>query len=235
MSVSLIYFANVLGSTAGPIITGFILLDELSFSNNVRILSILTLLASVSVFILSEKSGKYRTLAILSFVGIIGFEFVVHKSLYNHLYEKLYFKHNYHSNKEFTKTIETRSGVINIAAEKSGGDIIVGGGTYDGRFNTDLVADTNIISRAYMFAALHPNPETVLEIGLSGGAWGIVISGYKKVSSLDIVEINSGYIELVASYLPYINLLRNPKVNIHLDDARRWLLRNPKKNSTSLL
>ncbi len=234
-SVSLIYFANVIGSTAGPIITGFILLDQMSFTNNVRLLSLLTLLSALAVFFASGKILRFRVVSIAAVIGLIAFEFFIHQHLFNNMYEKLFYKHEYNSTKTFIKTIETRSGVINISPEKTGGDVIVGGGQYDGRFNTDLVADSNVISRAYMFAALHPNPTAVLEIGLSGGAWGSVISGNDKVKSLDIIEINPGYIDLVANYSPYKDLFNNPKIKIHLDDGRRWLIRNPDKKFDFIL
>lgn len=228
-SVSFVYFANVIGSTAGPIVTGFILLDLLSLSENVRLLSALTLLAALFVFLFSVTEARRRMLAVFLVAGLVAIELFVHTPLYAHLYEKLYYKQSFSAAAPFKKTIETRSGVINLAAGEAGADIIIGGGKYDGHFNTDLVRDTNSIARAYMLAALHPNPKNVLEIGLSGGAWGTVISKYPKVSSLDIVEINSGYIELVRNHSPYAELLSNPKVQIHLDDARRWLLRNPEK------
>lgn len=234
-SVSFIYFANVLGSTAGPIVTGFILLDQLSFTENVRLLSALTLISALGVFLISEKSLKQQALAVAGALTLTGFEVFLHTPLQSHLYEKLYYKEKYSQSPKFKKTIETRSGVINVASDESGADIILGGGKYDGHFNTDPVADQNSIARAYMLAALHRNPASVLEIGLSGGAWGTVISSYPKVKSLDIIEINSGYIDLVAHHSPYQELLIDPKVQIHLDDARRWLLRNPDKKFDVIL
>ncbi len=236
LSVSLIYFANVIGSTAGPIVTGFILLDLLSFKDNVRVLSLLTLLAAISVFLVAVKSNKSRALSVVALLGIIGLEFFVHQPVYSNLFERLYFKQKYDSTKKFVTTVENRSGVINILPDKDGGgNTIIGGGQYDGRFNTDLVVDSNTISRAYMIAALHPNPQEVLEIGLSGGAWGTVVSNYPKVQSFDVVEINPGYVDLLSSPSPYENLLKNPKVKLHVDDARRWLLRNPERKFDFIL
>src|SRR5205085_5952582 len=92
---------------------------------------------------------------------------------------------------------QNRSGVI--AVEKRPlADIIYGGGIYDGRFNVDpMVRDNwtdywsvNVIERAYMVAALHPEPAEVLEIGLSSGTWTRMLSDHQAMRHLTVVEIN---------------------------------------------
>ena len=45
--------------------------------------------------------------------------------------------------------------------------------------------------------------------------------------SLDIVEINPGYLTLIPRYAMVRSLLQNPKVQIHIDDGRRWMLAHP--------
>ena len=44
---------------------------------------------------------------------------------------------------------------------------------------------------------------------------------------MDIVEINPGYLQLIADYPMVSSLLRNPKVRIYVDDGRRWLVAHP--------
>jgi hypothetical protein len=44
---------------------------------------------------------------------------------------------------------------------------------------------------------------------------------------MEIVEINPGYLELIARYPMVQSLLRNPKVHVTVDDGRRWLLAHP--------
>jgi spermidine synthase len=86
-----------------------------------------------------------------------------------------------------------------------------------------------LIDRAYLFAALHPCPRSVLEIGLSSGSWARVLADDPDVESLDIVEINPGYLKLLPRYREIGSLLEDGRVHIHIDDGRRFLLRNPKK------
>jgi spermidine synthase len=107
--------------------------------------------------------------------------------------------------------------------------MVYGGGAYDGMISTDLVNDRNLIIRAYAVSALHPAPRHVLMIGLATGAWAQVIANHPQVESLTIIEINPGYLQLVAKYPQVASLLSNPKVRIVIDDGRRWLTRNDRQ------
>jgi spermidine synthase len=44
-----------------------------------------------------------------------------------------------------------------------------------------------------------------------------------------MVEINPGYLRLIPLHPEVARVLRNPKVEIIIDDGRRWLLRNPQR------
>ena len=125
----------------------------------------------------------------------------------------------------FRHLVETRSGVVGVSQDGT----VYGGGVYDGRFNTDLVHDTNGIFRAFAIVGVHPKPSEVLMIGLSSGSWAQVIANCAGVAHLTIVEINPGYLRLIGQYPAVAGILRNPKVQIEIDDGRRWLVRNPHK------
>src|SRR5205823_4284453 len=75
--------------------------------------------------------------------------------------------------------------------------------------------------------ALHSQPKDVLEIGLASGSWSRVITAYEPVEKLTSIEINPGYLKLIAEYPEQATLLLDPKRNIYIDDGRRWLLRHP--------
>lgn len=126
----------------------------------------------------------------------------------------------------FHQVVENRSGVLAVRHEP-GGDVMYGGGIYDGRFNVDPVTNSNEISRAYAMAVLHPRPRRVLVIGLSTGSWTWVVAAHAAVESMTVVEINRGYEELIAAQTPQRDILRDPRITIHYDDGRRWLVRNP--------
>ena len=220
-SLSWIYFANIIGATAGPLLTGFVLLDSYSLQQNMLFLCLVTLCLSAFVWISSRLSLTFKTFIVLSIALAITGTVVAYHSVYSHLLENLHFKDR---NKDYKYLIQNRNGII--AVESGNPDIIYGGGVYDGKFNTDPVHDTNIISRAYMVAALHPDPAEVLDIGLSSGSWARVIANNPAVKKLVIVEINPGYLGIIKKYPEISSVLDDPKVAVHIDDGRRWLNRN---------
>jgi spermidine synthase len=119
--------------------------------------------------------------------------------------------------------VENRSGIITVTTDGT----VFGNGMYDGRFNTDLKHDSNGIVRPYALNLFHPAPGQVLMIGLSSGSWAQVIANDPEVASLTVVEINPGYLALIAKEAEVASLLSNPKVAIVTDDGRRWLRANP--------
>lgn len=226
--VSWIYFANIIGSTLGPIVTGFILLDILSFEKNTLFLTILSFALSFTLWIFSiEKFSLIKTYQPIIFIGTIIVLLNFHK-LYYHLFEKMQYQEWYWG-QPLKHIIQNRHGIISTIEEKEGDDVVIGGGLYDGRFNYTLSHNRNMIDRAYAIAGLKPDADTILEIGLSSGSWTNVLTFYKNLKSLDVVEINPGYIHLIKQYPSHIGILSNPKVKIHINDGRRWLSRTNKK------
>ena len=131
----------------------------------------------------------------------------------------------YRSALRFRQIVETNSGVIAVTQDKT----VYGGGIYDGKFNVDPKHDTNRIVRAYALSSFHPAPKEVLMIGLSSGSWAQVFANHPQVEKFTIVEINPGYLRLIPMYREVASVLENPKVNVVIDDGRRWLLRNPRR------
>ena len=124
--------------------------------------------------------------------------------------------------------IENKHGVIHtVSMPGRSDDVIFGGNIYDGRFNTSIRDDTNGINRVYLMAALHPRPTRVLVIGMSGGAWTQVLRGFPGVESIDVVEINPAYLDLMRRYPLVASVLDDSRLKVHVDDGRRWLKRNP--------
>jgi spermidine synthase len=119
--------------------------------------------------------------------------------------------------------VETRSGVVTVSRWGA----VFGGGAYDGRISTSLTDDRNATVRAYAVAAVHPRPRRVLMVGLATGAWAHVLAQMPGVESLTVVEIDPGYLRLIAKYPEVSGLLSNPRVRIVIDDGRRWLSRHP--------
>jgi spermidine synthase len=221
-SLSYLYGANIVGSTFGTLLVGYILMDYLS----VYTISILLLLggaffaAAVFVAFLRPRFRLRPGFALA--VTAMFLMMVVTRPLFRTLYDRLLFKDKYPAS-HFQEIVETRSGTIGVTP----GGTVFGGGVYDGRFNIDLLHDVNIVLRPFALSAFHPAPRRVLMIGLGSGSWAQVVANHPQVESLTVVEINSGYLKLIQERPTVTSLLSNPKVRIVIDDGRRWLLWNP--------
>ena len=222
-AMSWLYFANILGATFGPLLTGFYLLDLYSMEGNVVILSGLTILLLLGILAVIPKSITYKMRTISMVGGLCLLAWGSHESLYERHLEKIQF--NNLVSEPFRYILENRAGIITV--EKNNPDIIFGGGIYDGRFNTSPILNKNLVDRAYMVAAMHRKPTRMLEIGLSSGSWGKIFVDYEAIQHISIVEINKGYPEVIKRYPEISPVLQSPKVKLYFDDGRRWLRNHP--------
>ncbi len=226
-SISWIYFANIVGSTAGPLLTGFILLDVATLQTNLLVLTLLT--AGVGTVVLLISGGPLLTrVVVLALLGIgMAIYLVNEHAWFGKILEKLHYKHQFRPDREYKYVIENRNGIIAIENGPKFGDPIYGGGAYDGRFNLDPVSDGNGITRVYLLAALHPKMDEVIVIGMSGGAWVRALTMHPDIKKITVVEINPGYVAAMKNYPEIAKALDDPRVTLHIDDGRRWLNRNP--------
>jgi spermidine synthase len=211
--ISHLYMANILGSALGSLLTGFFLADWLDLR---RISVALGVIAAGFVIAAARGFGVGRLRWML--VVAIGLG-AVHLALPNRWIYGIQID-------QFTPivaAVENRSGIITVDGDRD----VYGNGIYDGQFNIDLIHDTNDIWRAYSLGLYHPDAKKVLVIGMSSGSWSQVVANMPGVESVTIVEINPGYAELIARQPDIASLLTNPKVEIIVDDGRRWLRRNP--------
>lgn len=218
-SMSRVYAANIAGSTLGPLATGFILLDVMPLDRAFQFIGVGTLLVAAACMAHASRPAALATGTAALGAGALAL--LMPPQLLPGL-----IRPTLGENQALGPIIETRGGIVHtITAE--GGEQIFGGNVYDGRINTDLRVNSNGINRAYILAALHPNPKRILVLGLSGGSWARVLSQFPGVEKIDAVEINRGYIELINNHPEVSPILSDPRISIEIDDARRWLSRHP--------
>lgn len=220
-AVSYLYLSNIIGSTLGSFLVGFVLMDALSLKQ----LSVFLALGGIALglALVLGLEGTRPVFVISAAGAFVLLILLTAGPLFDQAYERLQYKNEYRPQKRFAQVIENKSGVIAVSPDGT----VYGGGMYDGRFNVDPTHDTNLISRAYALSSFHSAPKEVLMIGLSSGSWAQVIANHPQVEKLVIVEINPGYLGLIREHAQVAGILRNPKVEIVIDDGRRWLLRNP--------
>lgn len=231
MRTALLYLANIVGSASGSILTGFILMEHISLVG----IGVALVCAGLSCAVLlnawlplSRQTRRWHAgaAAALWVLAVVALPVSSRGVL-----EALLWKDAPDPKGPFAHVIENRSGIIAVDREGA----VYGGGMYDGRFNVDLRNDTNGIIRPYALNLFQPHSRDVLMIGLSSGSWAQVIANNPEVRSLTIVEINPGYVDLVARMPAEASVLSNPKVRIVTDDGRRWLRMHPERRFDAIV
>jgi spermidine synthase len=227
-SVSRVYFGNIMGSTLGPIVTGYFLLDFFTVDKSCLIIAALSLL--LALLCAARAARRIAPFAGGAAVVALSWTLVATHSAFVSTAARtwMYTGETPDRTGTISHQIENKHGVVHtVSLPSRSDDVVYGGNMFDGRINVDLHHDTNGIARVYLIAALHPKPARVLVIGLSGGAWTKVLSGFEGVERIDAIDINSGYVELIAQYPQLASILTDPRVHVQIDDGRRWLRRHP--------
>lgn len=232
---SRVYMLNVAGAALGPIITGYILLEYFGLTQVFPLLG--SFLAAVAVIAFFMFGGVERKFLLGSFAALaVSMSCLTYINTFSP-----------HALVELLGVVkgpivavnESRHGVIAISRAKfvdgEMDDIVYGGNVYDGKTNVDLVRNSNGLERPLALHVLQPNAKRVLILGLSIGSWLTVVEGFPGIEIIDVVEINPGYIELAQSYAPQMRALKDPRVSLVVDDARRWLRFNPEKKYDLIL
>jgi spermidine synthase len=230
--LSLLYLSNIVGSTLGSFLVGFILLDHFSLQETSMILLLLGVATATALAQLSRPRLPKVTFAV-GYATCVAVA-IGQGPLFTGFYERLLFKTEPGNAIKFSELVENRSGTIAVLPDsKEFGyptRIVYGGGACDGQINTDVMHDSNALVRPYAVLGMHAKPENVLVIGLSTGAWAQIVANDQDLREVTIVEINPGYLRLIAKYPQVRSLLKNPKVHIVIDDGRRWLVAHPDRH-----
>ena len=167
--MSKVYFGNIIGSTLGPIVTGYVLLDRLSLDDCLLLVGCCTGVLSLLC------AGRARTFAVgLASLAIIapvaalawpGPATMVHSIA-------MATDGSLVPGTTITHIVQNRHGIVHTVTKSNGTpETILGGNVYDGQVNVNMARNHNLLDRGLVLLAMHPDPERVLVIGLSTGAW----------------------------------------------------------------
>ncbi len=221
--LSYVYLANIIGSSAGSLLTGFVFFDIWPLRTTGLAVALVGLALVGALVLLSDLGGARRSQYLVA-SGVVAVLLVaLTPRAYDRIWERLLYKENFRDDTKFAEIIETKSGVITVTQDGT----VYGGGAYDGRFNTSIRSDRNGIMRAYGIGAMHAAPKRILMIGLASGSWARVLQHLPGLEHLTIVEINPGYTQLIEAHPEVRGVLHDSKVEVVIDDGRRWLNRHP--------
>ncbi len=213
--ISNVYFCNVFGSALAPLLISFIALDYLSTQQVYLFICLITLLITCLCIENKKTQLIYAVFTIIPIFLMTLPEKIFHEFSKNSYQEKTY----------PSLVLENKHGIIQVYNTKED-QVVFGANVYDGKLNTNIFHNSNGIDRAYLLTALKPQAEHVLVIGLSTGSWAKVLSLMPSIKKMTIIEINPNYIELIKMHPEVRGLLDDPRVEVVIDDGRKWLKRN---------
>lgn len=221
--VSYVYVSNIVGSAVGSLGIGFVVMQYAGLRSVSIGLGLLAVLLGVVVLLFNKGKLQMPPVWASALVLVSLTAIPVSSGFYSLLFERLVFGNRTEARVPFVQVVENRNGVIGVTQDAA----VFGGGVYDGHFNVNPIPDPNFVIRIYALSAFSPDPRKVLVIGLASGSWAQILANHPQVQSLDAVEINPGYLQLIPKYPVVSSFLRNPKVHVYVDDGRRWLLAHP--------
>ncbi len=220
--MSYLYFSNIVGSAAGSWMVGFVLMDFWTLRWISVFLALLGAGIAVALSGAAQLRRRERTNAFLLAAGLSVAVMLSSRPLFATIYGQMQSKQDWgQPGTRLTDIVENRSGVITVDEDGA----IFGGGVFDGWMTTDI-RETDQLMRPLALSFFHPSPKQVLVVGMSGGAWSEIIANHPQLEKEVIVEINPGYLEIVRRYPQVTPLLHNSKVELVIDDGRRWMFRH---------
>lgn len=237
---SRVYITNVAGAALGPLVTGYVLLEFLTITQTFAFLaSVIFLLACAAgwVYGLGRKLMVQGCALLCLGLTLVGTYWAWSDA---HAFARS-MAIKYGDPEPVVMIHENRHGIITITESPNVGGqtfvdyLVYGGNVYDGKVNVDLERNTNGLERPLALHVLQPEAKRVLILGLSIGSWLAVVQGFPGVEQIEVVEINPGYVNLARQFEVQRKALEDPRVRLHIDDARRWLQYHPQEKYDLIL
>lgn len=218
--VARVVVAVLFGAALGPLVTGYVLLDVESIEHVILMVALAGLGLAQALWLAAPERRRRAGVTVFSLAALGAL--MVQREAFASFLERVHFGPGSRQERYATVT-QGRGGVVGVTPDgREYRD-----GLYDGAFTIDSESAAPSHGRAFFVPALHRAPRTVLLIGLGTGAWARVLAAARGVESLTIVESNPAILDAVWHHPGIATVLDDPRVRLHLDDARRWLVRNP--------
>jgi spermidine synthase len=250
-SIGFAYAVNTVGSLLGPFVAGFVLLPLLGNEASLKVVAGLQLAVSVAIAALMfcRETGDRRQLGLMAATAVAGLLLCLYFPSWNHRQLSI----GKYNDFEEIRPLLSRTGWLEALFQGSRemekvdkGELLyygdgIGGFTSVVKY-TDALGNTNLAmansgktdasSRqdmetqtllAHFPMLCHPNPQSVMVIGLASGITAGEVLLY-PVAGLDVLEINPQVVEANRFFNPWNNhVLADHRTRLILQDARAHL------------
>lgn len=244
-AVGSVYLANIMGATAGSLATGFVALHWGGTEWTLRLLFLLACLTAALALTAGERAAgasrrlPYRRAAALATLALAGVLLLPGRG---RLLAALHYAA--FPTVEF-RAAEDRSGVVALRRQREiisfqaesrivGIERLLIDGAAHGQFepgDPEVARDWGV----EMALAAHPAPRRVLSVGLGDGKMAASVIASPAVERLVVVELNAVLSRVLDSTAQGRAVAASPKLELIVDDGRRWLLANPQERFDLIL
>jgi spermidine synthase len=237
-SVASIYFANIVGSTLGTLVVGFVLLHQFGMEVTLTCLVVLGTTSALAIFLVARREPSLaarprRAWLVVTLGVMVGAVLFLPRplALVNALHYSDYASVS-------IRSAEDRSGVVALRRQDERisfveEDDLLGkyrlyiDGSAHGGFDDleEVVAERS----AEFGLSACPTPKRVLCVGLGDGKIAAAILQDPSLKELIIVELSSALVEVLRQTPQGKFVLDSPQTTLVLDDGRRWLQAHPEE------
>jgi spermidine synthase len=232
--VARLYFWNTIGSIAGSVAAGFLLIPLLGI--RIGLIIIVCSYCIAAIVVISVRKGKsFRTGALFAPAGIALALSLLVPPWQEQLMTSAMYNYAYHlktmDTQALARTLRDRhqvlyykdglSATVTVTRSKSSQNLgITVNGKYDGSSSRDM-ANQRLL--AHVPLLFHRDPKEVCVIGMGTGCTA-GSAALHPVNSVDVVEIESAVVEGARFFREDNHAVHdNEKVNIHVTDGRLFL------------
>ncbi|MCP4022464.1 MAG: spermidine synthase, partial [Desulfobacteraceae bacterium] len=229
-TTGLLTFANTIGGMTGSLVAGLLLIPVMGLEKSYLILSCMYGMTGFLLFL--KKQHRFANIAFaatfLISLAIFPFNIMVSQYLDVSIPPSL--------RDSDEKRVAFREGMTETI-QYLRYDLLKQPDYYRLITNSYSMSGTNKYSKRYMKLyvywpmAIHPNPQKALLICYGCGSTAKAMTDSKKLKSIDIVDTSKDVIEMGSIVYPdpKENPVNDPRVNIHIEDGRFFLLTNEKQ------
>ena len=211
-----LYSFNTMGCIFGSLLVGFFLLPRIGIQDSFRVLMAANLLLAVLVLLCApDLRWRSRLLGLVLVGGLVAAE---RPLLPDGLFQRAF--------EQSSKILYYRDGATDTVMVRAAPDdesvrVIA---FADGRGTAGTMTAPSNRFMGHLPMILHPEPKQALSICFGVGNTLAAIAAHEALERLDCVELSPGVIEAADFFPTNEGVVHHPKVHIHEQDGRNWLL-----------
>ncbi|MFO0735792.1 MAG: fused MFS/spermidine synthase [Labilithrix sp.] len=225
-----LYSVNMVGAIVGTLLTTFVVIPSFGSRATLAVIS-LGEIALACVALVPDIGERRRRIAIGGALGAAGLVLVLVGAPWNVATlmsgSNVYFSEGFTHYDRLVRLEEDRGGGMVAVVQTGSVKTLLANGKFEGN-NGFEVADQHMYA---LFPLLFvKNHEAAVNIGVGTGT-SLGVMGAFPFKHIDVVDISTGILDAAKTEFRDLNgaMLEDPRVDIHVDDGRNFLLRTKRK------